>query len=123
TVRIFRPDDGWGTKEEELGLGHFSRWVPARLLADDQSWDAAPYYAIVVPHWVFACGLAVVPAGWLRRRVVARRQSIGRCGKCGYDLRATPERCPECGTPAGVKGREAVQQTTGHGQDRFGLEY
>ena len=60
-----------------------------------------PSYATVsAPHWALAMLLGVAPAAAALthfRRI--RRQTRDRCRSCGYDLRATPERCPECGSP------------------------
>jgi hypothetical protein len=56
-----------------------------------------------LPHWLVALAAAVLPAAWCRDRWRSRRRrGAGLCPSCGYDLRATPERCPECGTVASV---------------------
>ena len=54
--------------------------------------------AVGVPLWFVAALCAILPAARLHRR--ARRHPPGCCRSCGYDLRATPERCPECGGTA-----------------------
>jgi hypothetical protein len=58
------------------------------------------FHCILVPYWAAIIPLAVLPfrgvqgiyLRWLRGR-------RGLCLACGYDLRHSAERCPECGEP------------------------
>jgi hypothetical protein len=64
------------------------------------------YTELRVPYYAETVLAAVLPLVWLLRRRAARR--LGHCPKCGYDLRATPDRCRECGmVPGGADGRAA----------------
>jgi hypothetical protein len=58
-------------------------------------------WSITAPAWFFAMLFALPPlirlAGLRRALIARRRRRMGLCARCGFDLRASPYRCPECG--------------------------
>lgn len=55
-------------------------------------------WAYTIPYWPLLVATAVMPYLRLRSALAMRqRAAMGSCPRCGYDLRATPDRCPECG--------------------------
>jgi hypothetical protein len=74
--------------------------------AEIQSLGAPSQVALTgfwIPFWFPLLLTALLPicrgaAAWR-----ARRRAPGLCRTCGYDLRATPDRCPECGAIPGTQ--------------------
>jgi hypothetical protein len=83
---------------ERAGFGFRANRVTTNLV---QHTHWALFRNLIVPTWFLAIVLLIFPAAqfraWRRRRY---RLAGGLCTKCGYDLRATSIRCPECGEAA-----------------------
>ena len=58
-------------------------------------------HVVIVPLWIPTFGFVTalwfsIPLSHYGRR--RKRKKLGLCVRCGYDLRASEDRCPECGT-------------------------
>ena len=97
---VSRPISVTGPRADGMGF-HYHRFDMV-LLADDRTPLPGTYgrqieFRIAL-GWAVLMALVVAllcVADFLRERRIARTRRC--CRNCGYDLRATPDRCPECG--------------------------
>jgi hypothetical protein len=76
-------------------------WRALGITASFEEIGSPPAVTIVcavIPYSIPISLAAALPVARTAARLMRRRPPTGLCPACGYDLRATPDRCPECGT-------------------------
>jgi hypothetical protein len=112
-ARQYESDQGWSgsyrwttmdgksdfISESTLGF-YFRRLEPIRDTNADGPFECRSL-SVEIPFWFLflAFSVASIPQvrWYLKYRRSLLRRSATQCAHCGYDLRATPDRCPECG--------------------------
>jgi hypothetical protein len=83
-----------GKPDVQLGLGF--AYHDGEHLTPNFRWY--PRY-VVIPCWFLLLLCVPFPCLHFRQHRRDRKVFTGYCKKCGYNLRASKDRCPECGSP------------------------
>lgn len=96
-------DAEYGTPQWAVIRDETTRFLADARALHDPVLNLSATRAHAVHYSDLLAAAALLPIGWLVGRVVGarvarrRERTRGLCRYCGYDLRATPHRCPECG--------------------------
>jgi hypothetical protein len=96
------------------GIFFYQRFDSTRLSASPSRTDLSIY----VPYALVFAACIIQPSAFLLRR--RKRYLPGLCQKCGYDLRASTGKCPECG--ALNPNRNVLERKQRDAKARNGLE-
>jgi hypothetical protein len=73
-----------------LGFEMWEKQYPGDFHTVQRNW--------MIPIWLPMLVCLIAPTVWYRRcSRVRHRRKHNLCMRCGYDLRESPQRCPECG--------------------------
>lgn len=104
-VRSNYREDNWTPPESWSRITFSSNvgvlWIRPYLYRDSQHiYVNSISDSIFVPYFILTTIFAILPLIGVVGRIVQRRRKKNHvhCFNCGYDLRATPDRCAECGT-------------------------
>jgi hypothetical protein len=90
----------WATERDPESYNPFAYPDVSDIYAEVDGYGNVYLYKIVAApsEWSIAAGFMLLPTlAVLQHWSCRRRRRVGLCPSCGYDLRATPRRCPECG--------------------------
>jgi hypothetical protein len=115
----------WPTRDGQSAIILASEHDHEFPMAAPRSWDAWPLigrstfdsspsawarreraWTLFLPIWILFLvpPLTAAVTGKVAWKIFKQRLQPGLCGKCGYDLRASNDRCPECGTAFDARG-------------------
>jgi hypothetical protein len=85
--------------------------------SDRRHFGSERSFLMHLPYWFLILLFAIAMSPLLKRAYSRRRTAwlaaANRCVQCGYDLRATPDRCPECGTVPAVQRDKNPEKSPG----------